>query len=112
MSVASCRSIFLLYDVMFNRVFVSSRFGFRFAIGFRSVVVRVVGFWPRNATQPDPLWPARPGAPAPLPCAPSSPFSSLLSFNFPAQQPPLLHLSLPCGALGFEDGDRRIWTPR
>jgi hypothetical protein len=44
MGVASCRSIFLLSDVVFNRVFASSRFGFRFAIGLRLVLVRVVGF--------------------------------------------------------------------
>jgi hypothetical protein len=44
MGVASCRSIFLLSDVMFNRVFVLSRCGFRFSFGLRSVVVRVVGF--------------------------------------------------------------------
>jgi hypothetical protein len=112
MGVASCRSIFLLSDVVFNRVFVSSCFGFRFMIGFRSVVVRVVGFCP--ATRPSPARSAlarAPLAPVPPPCAP--PFSPFLSFDFPAQQPPLLHLSLsPYGALGFGDGDRQIWTPR
>jgi hypothetical protein len=46
------------------------------------------------------------------PCT-SPPFSSFLSFNSPAQQLPLLHLSLssPRGALGFGDGDHRIWIP-
>jgi hypothetical protein len=34
MGVASCRSIFLLSDVVFNRVFASSRFRFRSTIGF------------------------------------------------------------------------------
>jgi hypothetical protein len=73
MSVASCQSIFLLSDVVFNRVLVSSRFGFRFAIGFRLVVVRVMGFWPRDATQPGPALARTPLAPLPLPhaCAPS-----------------------------------------
>jgi hypothetical protein len=77
MGVASCRSIFLLSDVVFNRVFNSSRFGFRFAIGFRSVVVRAMGF--RPATRPNPArpspacpWPRAPGAPA-SPCSPGEP---------------------------------------
>jgi hypothetical protein len=48
-----------LSDVMVSRVFVPFRFGFRFAIGFRLVVVRVVGFDPRCGL-------ARPG-PTPLP---------------------------------------------
>jgi hypothetical protein len=52
MGVASCRGIFLLPDVVSNRVFVLSHFGFRFAIGFRLVVVRVVGF--RPVAQPSP----------------------------------------------------------
>jgi hypothetical protein len=44
-----------LSDVVVSRVFVSSRFGFRFAIGFRLVVVRVVGFDPRGGpAQPSP----------------------------------------------------------
>jgi hypothetical protein len=59
-----------LSDVVFNRVFASSRCEFRFAFGFRSTGERVVGFDPRcDPAQPDP---ARPGA----------------------QQPSLLHLSL------------------
>jgi hypothetical protein len=91
MGVASCRSIFLLSDVVFNRVFASSRFEFRFAIGFRLVVVHVVGF--RPATRPSlarpglaqlgPSWPARPWRPLPLPHV--RPLLSLSpSFNFPA----------------------------
>jgi hypothetical protein len=77
-----------LSDVVVSRVFVPSRFGFRFAIGFRLVVVRVVGFDPWC----DPAWPglARSGprdprAPCPPhPRAPSPliPFSHLIS---PAQ---------------------------
>jgi hypothetical protein len=51
-----------LSDVVVSRVFVSFRFGFRFAIGFRLVVMRVVGFDPRSG-------PARPG-PARAPLAP------------------------------------------
>jgi hypothetical protein len=43
MGVASCRSISLLFDVMFNHAFVSSRRGFRFTFGFQFVVVHVVG---------------------------------------------------------------------
>jgi hypothetical protein len=65
MGVASCQGIFLLPDVVFNRVFVLSCFGFRFAIGFRSVVVCVVGFrlaaWPSQARP----WPRAPGTPPP-----------------------------------------------
>jgi hypothetical protein len=48
-------------DIVISRVFVSFCFGFRFVIGFRLVVVRVVGLDPRCG-------PARPGpARAPLP---------------------------------------------
>jgi hypothetical protein len=77
MGVASCRSIFLLSDVVFNRASVSPRFRFRFAIGFRSVVVCVVGFRTGlrpSLARPDPARPglARPRAPlAPHPpCVP------------------------------------------
>jgi hypothetical protein len=69
-----------LSDVVVSRVFVSSRLGFQFTIGFRLVVVRVVGFDPRCD-------PARPGpARAPLaplpPCAPSpAPMSSCVSLR-------------------------------
>jgi hypothetical protein len=55
MSVASCRSIFLLYDVVFNCASVSPHFGFRFAIGFLSVVVCVVDFCPSLALAHTPL---------------------------------------------------------
>jgi hypothetical protein len=91
MGVASCRIIFLLSDVVFNHASVSPRFGFRFAIGFRSVVVCVVGFRPGlrpSSTQPSParpgLWPRAPGAPHPH--ARPLPLYLIL---FPAQQPPL-----------------------
>jgi hypothetical protein len=100
MSVASCRIIFLLSDVVFNRVFAWSRFGFRFVIGFRLVVVRVVGFCP--VVRPNPVHPspARPGpgprAPGalPLPMRPPSLLSLSPHSIFPAQQLPPLHLSL------------------
>jgi hypothetical protein len=54
-----------LSDVVVSRVFVSFRFRFRFTIGFRLVVVRVVGFEPRcdparpSPAQPGPARPAR-----------------------------------------------------
>jgi hypothetical protein len=76
MSVASYQIIFLLSDVVFNRVFAWSRFGFRFVIGFRPVVVRVVGFCP--VVRPNPVRPDQtqlslalahvPLAPYPSPC--------------------------------------------
>jgi hypothetical protein len=83
MGVASCRSIFLFSDVVFNRASVSPRFGFRFAFGFRSVVVCVL--WAsvpaRDPTRPSParlgVPPARPWRPTP-PCAPSLSLSHLI----------------------------------
>jgi hypothetical protein len=61
------------------------------------MVVRVMGFC--IATRPSPTLSARfgPRAPGalPLPHACPPPFSPFLSFDFPVQQPPLLHLSLP-----------------
>jgi hypothetical protein len=100
MGVASCRSIFLLFDVVFNRASVSPRFGFRFAIGFRSVVVCVVGFrlGPRpsparhDLAQPD--WAL---GYAPLaPHTPHAPPLSLIWFSRAATPspflPPLSHL--------------------
>jgi hypothetical protein len=62
MGVASCVSIFSWSDVVISRVFVSFRFGFRFVIGFRLVVVCAVSLDPRCG-------PARPG-PARAPLAP------------------------------------------
>src|SRR5688572_14836820 len=109
-----------LSDVVVSRVFVSSCFGFRFAVGFRLVVVRVVGFDPRcDQARPSPAWPgparpARPWRPLPSPCARPLPSPCarplpLISFSYlisPAQQPPSpspTSLS-PHGALGFGDG--------
>jgi hypothetical protein len=76
---------------------------FWFAIGFRLVVVRVVGFDPRCVTAwPSPAQPglvqnARPWRPLPSPCAPppTNPFVSfdfLPRSNLPLPLPPL---SLP-----------------
>jgi hypothetical protein len=87
-----------LSDVVVSRMFVSFRFGFWFAIGFRLVVVRVVDFDP----QCDPAWPSPARVPlAPLPpCAPHPPPPSLfLSFDFSRAATSLslshLPLSLP-----------------
>jgi hypothetical protein len=63
-----------LSDVVVSRMFVSSRFGFRFVIGFRLVSVRVVGFDPRcDPARPSPSQsdPRAPGAPAPMRVPPS-----------------------------------------
>jgi hypothetical protein len=54
-------------DVVISRVFVLFRFGFRFVIEFRLVVVRVVGLDPRCG-------PARPG-PARHPQHPCPPYA-------------------------------------
>jgi hypothetical protein len=92
MGVASCRSIFLLSDVVFNRVSVSPRFGFRFAIGFRSVVVCVVGF--RPGPRPSPARSSAPQAPPHPPCVPPpslSHFVSRATTSSPSL-PPLSHL--------------------
>jgi hypothetical protein len=102
-------------DVVLNRVFCS--------VSFRDLDSDL---WPRvlwasilarDPAQPSPAQPARSGPRAPdalsLPHARPPPFSPFLSFDFPAQQPPLLHPSLSShGALGFGDSDRWIWTPR
>jgi hypothetical protein len=111
MGVASCRSISLLSNVVFNHAFVSSHCRIRFAFGFRSVVVRVVGFWP--ATRPSPAQPG-PRAPGALPLpharAPSLLFLSLIQFSRAATSSPP-PLSLLRDALGFGDGDHQIWIP-
>jgi hypothetical protein len=103
MGVASCRSIFLLLDVAFNRAFVSPHFGFRFAIGFRSVVVCVWASVPaRDPAQPNP---ARPSVPsralgAPHPHAPPL-YLSLIRFSRAATPTP----SLPSLSHLFALGD-------
>jgi hypothetical protein len=108
MCVASCRSIFLLSGVVFNRVFVSPHFRFRFTIGFRSEVVCVVGF--RLGPRPSP---ARPGlAPKPPHARPSPSLSHLI---FSEQQLPLppFHLSLPPRVLGdLVTVIAGFWIPR
>jgi hypothetical protein len=101
MGVASCRSIFLLSDVVFNRDIVSFRFGFRFVIGFRSVVSCVVGFCP--GPRPSPARPdlAQPGPAQRAPASPMRPLSpfSLIQFSRTATPSPP-PLSLPPCALG------------
>jgi hypothetical protein len=114
MGVASCRSIFLLSDVVFNHASISPHFGFRFAIGFRSVIVCVVGFHP----DPRPS-PARPnlGRPGPARGAPHPPRVLPPSLSHSISRaatsspsiPPLFHLF----ALGDPvDGYRRILNPK
>src|SRR5690348_16361576 len=97
MSVASCRIIFLLSDVMFSRVccLVSFRILLR-ELNSNLWLCLPWGFDPRcGPTEPDPaqLGPRAPGAHA-LPMRPLSP-GLFPSFNSPAQQtPPVPHLSL------------------
>jgi hypothetical protein len=99
MSVASCRGIFLCLMSCLIACVAYSRFGFRFAIGFRSVVVCVVGFCP--AVRPDSVrrpssawpWPARPWRLAP-PHAPPCPGLSFPHSILSCTTPSLSHLSL------------------
>jgi hypothetical protein len=110
---------FFLSDVVFNRASVSPRFGFRFAFGFRSVVVCVL--WAsvpaRDPTRPSPAQlgapPARPGAPHP-PCAPSLSLSHLI---FPRNNSLSLTLSSTSLSHLFALGDpvmvfAGFWIPR
>jgi hypothetical protein len=112
MSVASCRGIFLLSDVVFNRASVSPRFGFRFAIGFQLVVVRVVGSLP-GSSRPSPAQPG-PGRAPQTPPMRAQPLPLYLIL-FPAQQPP--PTSLPSLSHLFALGDpvtviAGFWIPR
>jgi hypothetical protein len=109
-----------LSDVVFNRVccFVSFQILFHELDSDLWLCVPRA-FDPRcGPAQPDPIWlglawpglgPRAPGAlPLPMPRpSPSPDLFPLIQFSH-AQLP----LSLPRGALGFGDGDRRIWTPR
>jgi hypothetical protein len=99
-----------LSDVVVSRVFVSSRFGFWFAIELRLVVVRVVGFDPLYG--PARLGPAR--APLALPALPYAcppPPDPFLSFDFSRALPlPPLPLS-PRGALGLGTVIAGVWIP-
>jgi hypothetical protein len=90
MVVASCRSIFLLYDVVSNRAFVLFRFLIRDLNSVRGKRERAVG------CRPDPRPRRAPGAVLP-PCAPHPSLS--LSFSFPMQQLPSPSLPPPL-ALG------------
>jgi hypothetical protein len=101
--------------VVVSRVFVSSRFGFRFAIGFRLVVVRVVGLDPRcGPARPGLVRPARPWRPLPSPCARAPPPDPFLSFDFSraVTSLPLFHLSLSPWCPRSWNGDRRSLDPR
>jgi hypothetical protein len=92
MGVASCRSIFLLSDVVSNRVFVSFRFSFHDLDSIRSKRVCGVGFWPSPRSGP------APGAPrAPAPLMHGVPTPSLSHFLFPRSNfhLPLFHLPCP-----------------
>jgi hypothetical protein len=119
MGVASCRIIFLLSNFVLNRV----RCLVSFRILFRELDSDLWLCVPRDFDPP--CGPTRPGParPGPAPRVPSAPTPP----HAPA--PPLVSyphsilprsnllsstsLSLsPCGALGFGDDDRRIWTPR
>jgi hypothetical protein len=98
--------------VVVSRVFISSRLGFRFTIGVRLVVVRVVGFDPRcDPAQPDPRAPR-----APPPCVRPLPLISFSHLISPTQQPPSPTPTSPSlsprGALGFGDGDHWSLDPR
>jgi hypothetical protein len=99
-------------DVVISRVFGSFRFGFRFVIGFRLVVVRVVGLDPRCG----PARPARPWRPLPSPCARPLlliSFSHLI-FSRAVTSLSLFHppLSLsPSGALGLGTEITGVWIP-
>jgi hypothetical protein len=101
---------------VFNRASISPRFGFRFAIGFQSVVVGVVGFRPGprpSPTQPSPgrPWLRAPGAP-PHPMRDPLPLSLIWFFCAATPSPslpPLFHF--------FALGDpvmviAGFWTPR
>jgi hypothetical protein len=111
MSVASCRSIFLLFDVVFNRVFVSFRISVRDRIPIGGCACR--GFLAPRCDPAQPALARAPWRPCPSPMRPplSLLFLSLIQFSRTATSSPP-PLSLPCGALGFGDGDRQIWTPR
>jgi hypothetical protein len=116
MSVASCRIIFLWSDVVFNRVFSLVSFWISFRNWIPNWGCACRGFLPRDATQPDPTRPALarvPWRPCTFPmCVPPSPCLSFPHSILPRTTPSLSPISLPRGALGFGDGDRRIWTPR
>jgi hypothetical protein len=121
MGVVSCRIIFLLSDVVFSRV--CCLVSFRILLHeLNSDLWLCVprGFDPRcglaqpNPTRPGPaqLGPRAPDA-LPLPMPRPPPLVSFPSFNSPAHNSLSLPLlSLPRGALGFGDADRRNLDPR
>jgi hypothetical protein len=97
-----------LSDVMFNRVFVSSRFGFRFAIGIP------IGVRPTECPSPAQSGLRAPGAPCPTHARarlPLVPLSHLIFFCAVTSLS-LFHLSLsPRGALGFAVEIAGVWIP-
>jgi hypothetical protein len=82
----------------------------RFTNWFPSCGCACHGILTRGAAQPSPALAHAPLAPCPSPCAPL-PWSLSAHSILPRTTPSLSRLSLPRGALGFGDGDRRIWIP-
>jgi hypothetical protein len=113
MGVASCRIIFLSSDVVFSCVCCLVSFWILLRELNSDLWLCVPrGFDPRCVlAQLGPASARAPLVPCPSPCAPpplvSSPHSIL-----PRTTPSPSHLSLPCGALGFGDADRRNLDPR
>jgi hypothetical protein len=83
-----------LSDVVFNRVFASSRFGFCFMNWIQIYGCACRGFSTRGVAQPGPARPARPWRPCPSFMRAPLPLSLFPSFNSPVQQHPLPSLSL------------------
>jgi hypothetical protein len=116
MGVASCQSIFILFDVVYNRAFVSFRFSVRDLNVISGKRVRAVGCRPSlgprptcGAAHPGSVL-ARPWRPTPHACPPFSLISLFPCNNFHL---PLFHLSPPPLALvGIPlSGCRRV-TPQ
>jgi hypothetical protein len=105
MGVASCRSISILSDVVFNHASVSFRFSIRV---FLSISGRVCsGF--SAGLRPGLALGARPWCPH-LPHVRPLPLS--ISFSFPAQQLPLPLFHLLCPRCDPVDGYRRSSSPK
>jgi hypothetical protein len=101
MVVTSCRSIFLLSDVMSNRAFVSFQFLIHDLNSVSGKRERAMGCWlgPR---------PTRPGTPL-APLSPPMRASTPLSFSFPARSNfplPLFHLSSTSPCPRWDSGER------
>jgi hypothetical protein len=104
-----------LSDVVFNRVFCLVSFRISFRDWFPICGCACRGILTRDATQPGPAWPAlvhAPWHPCPSPHVPP-PFSSFLSFNFPAHKSlSPISLSSPLCPRCSGDGYHRIWIPK